>query len=186
MNRVEHRLIIPSSFEVQLQNKHEENIEVNNILCHLNIHIDESSFYTYSFIPTNAKGKVVLTKEQIIQNTGLKHANYQKVNLEKVPTKFDFRVLDKQLIASFISSLNSYLGVKPASIRKDLLDRGFSKAQINQEIPKALAQQEEDKLLYSYISKNNNSLLEYSEEHSKIEGIWEDEIAYHYYLKLSL
>lgn len=176
--------IIPNSIRIQLKDLNNKNLEIENVLCHLNIYIDSSSYYTFSFIPTNSIGKVILTKDEIIKNTGLQHCYDDKLVLDNSPVKFEFFIFDKELLNNFISSLRGYLNIKLESIKEDLRRRGFNESQIKNEIPKAIKVQKEDKILYDFLVQNKNAVLDYTEENTKIVGIWNDEKDYDYEIKI--
>jgi hypothetical protein len=100
--------LLPNKITVQLKDKNGENLKIENVLCHLNIYIDSLSYYTYSFIPTNSNGIVNLTKEQMIQNTELKHYFDERIPLDKTPGKFDFMLMDNNMLDKIISNMENY------------------------------------------------------------------------------
>lgn len=178
--------IIPSSMRIQLKDLNNENLEIENVLCHLNVYKDSLSYYTYSFIPTNSSGVVLLTREEIIRNTELKHYYDDNLALDKEPVKFDFFILDQTILKEFISGLKGYLEIKPESIKEDLKRRGFNDEKIEKSIPIVIKKQKEDQELYEFLIQNKNGNLEYSEKNSKIIGYWNDISDYQYELKIKL
>lgn len=95
-------------------------------LCHLNIYTGESSFLPFTFIPTDSKGKVILTKEEIIDNTELQHFYNERFTLDDTPIKFEFHILDKELLSNIVKNIKNYLNIKPFSIIEFLKRKGFS------------------------------------------------------------
>jgi hypothetical protein len=177
--------IIPNSMRVQLKDSENRILKIENVLCHLNIFSNSSNYYhTYSFIPTDSTGKVILIKEEIITNTKLKHCYDENLALDKSPVKFEFFIMPKETLKYLIPNLRGYLNVKPESIKEDLRRRGFSESQIEREIPKVLKKQKEDERLYKILIKNRNADLEYSEKNSKITGYWNDEKDCEYEIKI--
>jgi hypothetical protein len=175
--------ILPNKISVQLKNKNGENLKIENVLCHLNIYIDSSSYYTYSFIPTNSNGIVNLTKEQMIQNTELKYYFDESLPLDKTPVKFEFFVMDDNMVNGVISSMENYLSVDIKSIKADLKRRGLTDEQIALQIPSIEEKMKSDKQLYQFLKKNKNSELKKSNGESKITGFWNSESDYIYELK---
>lgn len=156
-----------------MKDSNNENLEIENVLCHLNIYSNPTSYYTYTFIPTNAFGKVILTKDDILANTELKHCFDDKLGLDKTEVKFEFFILGKEFLNLIIKDMENYLKIKPEEIKEDLRRRGFGEQQIENEIPRALKMQSEDKILYDFLLTNRNVELDYDQENSKITGYWD-------------
>ncbi|MFT5890146.1 MAG: hypothetical protein ACI9Y7_000235 [Dokdonia sp.] len=175
--------ILPNKMSVQLKDKNGENLKKGKVLCHLNIYIDSLSYYTYSFIPTNSDGIVNLTKEQMIQNTELKYDFDERLPVDKTPVKFDFYVMDNNMICSIISSMENYLSVDIESIKSDLKNRGLTGTQIALQIPVIEEKMKSDKELYEFLKKNKNTELDYSNGEMKITDYWNSESDYNYELK---
>lgn len=175
--------ILPNKISIQLKNKNGENLKIENVLCHLNIYIDSLSYYTYSFIPTNSNGIVNLTKEQIIQNTELKHYFDGSLPLDKKPVKFELFVMDNNMLNGIISSMENYLTVDIKSIKADLKSRGLTDEQIALKIPTIEKKMKSDKELYQFLKKNKNTELKNSNGELKITGFWNNESDYNYDLK---
>lgn len=175
--------ILPNKFSVQLKDKNGENLKIENVLCHLNIYIDSLSYYTYSFIPTDSNGIVELTKEQMIQNTELKHYYDKTIPLDKTPVKFDFMVMDTNLLNGIISSMENYLTVDLESVKSDLKQRGLTDSQIAQQIPAIKEKMESDKKLLEVLKTNRNAKLDYSNGQKKLTDFWNSESDYNYELK---
>ncbi len=153
LNHKKH-IILPNNLKIQLKSKDGKNIEKENILCHLNIYIDSTSYYTYSFIPTNSKGIVNLTKEEIVQNTELKHYYDESLPLDFRPVKFDFFVMDKAMIDNLISTMKNYLDQDIESIKYNLKNNGFTEEQIRKQVVLIEEKLELDKKLYELLKKN--------------------------------
>jgi protein tyrosine phosphatase len=175
--------ILPNKITIQLKDKDGGNLKMENVLCHLNIYIDSLSYYTYSFIPTNSNGIVNLTKEQMIQNTELKHYFDERIPLDKTPVKFDFMVMDSNMLNGIISSMENYLTVDLESIKADLRSRGLTDAQISLQIPAIAEKMKSDKRLSEFLKKNKNAELDYSNGEKKITDFWNSESDYKYELK---
>ncbi len=176
--------ILPNNISVQLIDNKGDKIKTANILCHLNIYINSSSYYTYSFIPTNSDGKVNLTKEQIIQNTELKHYYDKTIPLERIPIKFDFIIMDTNLINGMIASMNNYLSVDIESIKLDLKQRGLTESQISLQISTIEEKFKTDKKLLEILENNQNSKTDNSNRMKKITDFWDSESDYNYEIKL--
>jgi protein tyrosine phosphatase len=175
--------LLPNKISIQLKDENGENLKMENVLCHLNIYIDSLSYYTYSFIPTNANGIVNLTKEQMIQNTELKHYFDERIPLDKTPVKFDFMVMDNNMIDGIILSMENYLSIDIKSIKADLKSRGFTDAQIALQIPSIEEKMKSDKQLSEFLKKKKNAELDYSNGEKKITDFWNSESEYNYELK---
>ncbi len=175
--------LLPNKISVQLKGKNGENLKMENVLCHLNIYIDSLSYYTYSFIPTNSDGIVNLTKEQMIQNTELKHYFDKKIPLDKTPVKFDFMVMDNNILEGIISSMENYLSIDIESIKADLKNRGMTDSQIALQIPAIEEKMNSDKQLSEFLKKKKNAELDYSNGEKKITDFWNSESKYNYELK---
>lgn len=175
--------ILPGKISIQLQNKNGENLRTENILCHLNIYIDLWSYYTYSFIPSNSNGTIILTKEQLIQNTELKHSFDEKLPLDSTPVKFDFFVMDTNMINGIISSMEHYLSIDIKFIKAGLKKQGLTDEQIAFQIPMIEEKMESDQQLYLFLKKNKNAELENKNRELKLTGFWENESDYNYELK---
>ena len=175
--------ILPNKITIQLKDKNGENLKVENVLCHLNIYIDSLSYYTYSFIPTNSNGIINLTKAQIIQNTELKHYFDKKIPLDKTPVKFDFMVMDNNMLKGIISSMENYVNIDTESIKADLKSRGFTDTQIALQIPAIEEKMKSEKKLFEFLKKNQNTKLDYSNGEKKITDFWNSESDYKYELK---
>ncbi len=181
LNHKKH-IILPNNLKIQLKNKDGKNIEQENILCHLNIYIDSTSYYTYSFIPTNSNGIVNLTKEQIVQNTELKHYYDESLPLDFRPVKFDFFVMDKAMIDNLIFTMKNYLDQDIESIKYNLKNNGFTEEQIQKQVVLIEEKLELDKKLYELLKKNNNKELDYSQGEIKLTSFWKEKSNYQYNL----
>ena len=175
--------ILPNKISIQLKDKDGDNLKMENVLCHLNIYIDSLSYYTYSFIPTNSNGIVNLTKEEMIQNTELKHYFDERIPMDKTPVKFDFMVMDNNLLNGIISSMENYLNIDIESIKTDLKSRGLTDVQIALQIPAIEEKMKSDKQLSEFLKKNKNAELNYSNGEKKITDFWNSESDYNYELK---
>ena len=175
--------ILPKSLKLQLVEKDGTPIEIENILCHLNIYTSSSSCYTYSFIPTNASGAIFLKKEELIASTGLKHWFDNTLILDKAPVKFDLFLIEQEILDYFLSGVKNYLEVKPDAIETDLKKIGFNKSQIEKELPRAIKKQKEDREFFQFVRNNRNSELIYTKVNSKITGFWDEEKDYEYYIE---
>ena len=169
---------------VQLKTADKKDIQLDNVLCHLNIYSADNSYYTYSFIPTAPNGKVFLTRDQILANTEIKHFYDDSFPLDISPVKFEFMVLDKDFISTFITSVDSYLSIDLDSALNELRNRGLTSLQIEKATPTIIQKKEEDQALNSFLKKNKNQTLDYSEDKSKITDHWTEEKEYVYDLIL--
>ncbi|MGZ3908020.1 MAG: hypothetical protein ACXVPN_03900 [Bacteroidia bacterium] len=169
---------------VRLKTADKKDVRLDNVLCHLNIYSDNDSYYTFSFIPTDSNGTVFLTRNQILANTELKHFYNDSFPLDKSPIKFEFMVLDKDFISSFIKSVDTYLSVDLDSALNELRTRGLTDVQIEKATPAIVQKKEEDLALNSFLKKNNNQTLTYSQDKSKISDRWTEEKDYVYDLIL--
>ncbi len=175
--------ILPNKISIQLKDENGDNLKMENVLCHLNIYIDSLSYYTYSFIPTNSNGIVNLTKEQMIQNTELKHYFDERIPLDKTPVKFDFMVMDNNMLNGIISSMENYVNIDIKSIKSDLKSKGLTDVQIAVQIPVIEGKLKSDKQLSEFLKKNKNAELDYSNGEKKITDFWNSESDYKYELK---
>jgi len=175
--------LLPKKISVQLKDKNGENLKIENVLCHLNIYIDSLSYYTYSFIPTNSNGIVNLTKEQMIQNTELKHYYDESIIADKTPVKFDFMVMENNMLKGIISSMENYLSIDTESIKANLKSRGLTDSQITLQTPAIEEKIKSDKQLLELLKKNQNAELDYSNGEKKITDFWDNETEYYYELK---
>ena len=175
--------ILPNKLTFQLKTEEGKNIEIENILCHLNVYIDSTSYHTYSFIPTNSNGLVQLTKNQIIENTELKHSYSDNIKLENKPVKFDFFVMESDYLNSLISSMENYLKIDIESIKLDLKNRGFTDSQIALQIKPIREKLKADKELCEFLKKNRNAEIDKLKSEMKITDSWSQEIDYKYELK---
>lgn len=175
--------ILPNKISVQLKDENGDNLKMENVICQLNIYIDSLSYYTYSFIPTNSNGIVNLTKEEMIQNTELKHYFDERIPLDKTPVKFEFMVMDNNLLNGIISSMENYVNIDIESIKTDLKSRGLTDAQIALQIPAIEEKKKSDKQLFEFLKKNKNAELNYSNGEKKITDFWNSVSDYNYELK---
>jgi hypothetical protein len=127
---------------------------------------------------------VFLTRDQILANTELKHFYNDSFPLDKSPVKFDFMVLDKEFISTFITSVDSYLSIDLDTALNELRTRGLTDIQIEKATPTIIQKKEEDLALSSFLKKNNNQTLTYSQDKSKISDRWTEEKDYAYDLVL--
>jgi len=178
------KIILPKSFEVQLLDEHSNELKSKNILCQLNIFKNDNSYYTYSFIPTNNSGKIILTRKNLIFNTELKHEINQPKSNKSEPTKFEFFVIGNELITRMTKSIKSFIGRTENEIKEELNGLFSNQDQINKEVQKVKLIQSKDEKLYNLLKSNTNKGLIYSAEHSKIQSEWEKAIDYKYKLKL--
>ena len=176
--------ILPKTLKVQLITADNKALKLDNVLCHLNIYSDNGNYYTYSFIPTNSNGCVVLTREQIVNNTELKHFYNDTLLLDNNPVKFEFLVLDKTFISDFINSTKMYLTIDQDATLQELRSRGLAEEQIKKAAPYIEQKREEDRLFNEFLQKNKNQSLDYSSEKSKIVDHWVEEMDYSYELKM--
>jgi len=177
-------IILPNSLTVRLKTADKKYIRLDNILCHLNIYSDNGSYYTFSFIPTDSDGTVFLTRDQILANTELKHFYNDSLPLDKSPVKFEFMVLDKNFLSSFINSVDSYLSIDLSSALNELRTHGLTEIQIEKATPTIIQKKEEDLVLNLFLKKSSNQNLVYSQDKSKIIDHWAEEKDYVYDLIL--
>ena len=171
--------ILPNEITIQLKGENGENLKIENVICHLNIYINDLNYHTYSFIPTDSNGIVRLTKEQIIQNTELKHYYDQGISLDTKPMKFDFFVKDSNSLNILIPNLKKYLSVDIDSVKQDLKNKGVSDEQIGNYISSIQQKMDSDKKLYNTIKNHKNSELDFSTSDYKITAFWTSETDYH-------
>ncbi|GEM_PF-2966673 len=180
-------IILPKSITLQLKDLEGNNLEIENVLFHLNIYIGNSGgYYTYNSIPTDNQGTLFLTQEQIINNTELKHHYNPSLILDNRPVRFEIFILGNAVLSTLISSLRNYLSNSLAYTITDLKRKGFSEIQIEEAISKIRKAKERDYTFYEFLKQNNNSLLNYTEENAKIIGQWESEDDFKYELKIHL
>lgn len=177
-------IILPNSITIQLKDLNGNNIEIENILFHLNIFSESGGYYTFSFIPTNTKGNLTLTKKQIIANTELKHHYDSSLILQKRPVKFEIFIMESKFLFNLIKGIGNYLATPIESTKKFLQGKGFSVAQINNEIPKVSKKMEEDRILYEFLKLNNNDKLKSPSDKYKITGFWEFEGDFKYEISI--
>jgi len=173
-------LILPNTFTIQLKDKNGDPVKIENVLCHLNIYSDELSYHTYSLIPTNSEGIVKLSRQQIINNTELKHTYDESIPLDKTPVKFDFFVIKSEVIDIITSSMKKYLSLDIESIKVDMKNQGFSDTQITAQLQIIEEKMKSDKKLYALLKKQRNSDFNYSKREPKITDYWtsETDVAY--------
>ena len=175
---------IPKRIKVQIKDSNSVNIEMSNILCDLKIYINEANWYNYSCIPTNSNGQIILTKEEIIHNTGLKNVRTELKHENPTSVKFELCIIDNKLLDIMISSLQTYLEKGPKELKRELRMKGLIESRIEVEITKVLRKQNIDRTFYSGLIKNQNANLMYSMNLSKIKGIWHGLSSYEYELLL--
>jgi hypothetical protein len=165
-------IIIPKKLKVQLVNELGSPIHKKNVLCHLNIYIDSSSYYTFSFIPTNSNGTIQLSRKDIIENTELKHSFNNNIAIDKSPVKYELFVMEHSMINTILNSMNQYLSQDIQAVKEDLKRRGLNEQQIALEIPKIQRKLDEDRKLYQVLKESSNGEIEYSQANSKLSGFW--------------
>jgi len=178
--------ILPKSITIQLKDLEGNNLEIENVLFHLNIYIgDSSGCYTYNSIPTNNQGILYLTRAQIINNTELKHYFDSTLARDNRPVKFEIFILGNDMLSNLMSGIKNYLSNSLDFTKADLKRRGFSEIQIEKEISKIKNAKKRDFVLYEFLKSNKNTLLNYTEESAKITGQWKSEEDFKYELSVS-
>lgn len=183
MNK-ELKLVVPKSINIQVVDENSEDLRLKNILCHLNIFNNDNSWFTYSFIPTNINGQVRLSREEIINNTELKHQKNLQNEPKLKPTKFEFFVIDNDILSVMLKNTKLFLSQTDEDVIKELESHLKNETAINNELRKIKQKQIEDEVFYKLLKSNENSNLIFSPNKSKIRGEWEEEIDYEYKLKL--
>lgn len=178
-------LLIPKSVTFQILDENSKHLMMKNILCHLNIFIGKNSYHSYSFIPTNINGQISLTKEEIINYTELKGQNISIKNTKIESTKFEFYIIDHEIINITFNALNKYLNLSEENILSELRKIFNNEITISTELEKFKLKQIEDQKLFRVLEKSRNSRLLFSSNKSKISGEWKQEIDYTYELKLN-
>ena len=184
MTKKKINIIIPNSLKFQLKDLNDLDFVFNNVLCQLNIYQNTKSYYSYSYIPTNSNGEIVLTKDDIIQNTELKYHFDEGLTLDESPVRFEFFVIDHGIISFLISNMKKNLNVKPDSVKSELMKRGLNNEQVMTELSKITSKHKSDKIFLEFVAQNKNIELELTEEVFKIAGHWESQTDYEYQIKM--
>lgn len=165
-------MILPECIEIQIVDNKEQPNPLENILLGLRIFIDDNSYHNYSIFKTNSKGKAILTRQQIIDNTGL---SWDEVNREKqVPTRFELYIWDGQSTEIFIKSTANLLRLYGDSefLKNDLIKRGVSLNNIEELLGKVKNKAEEDKKLHEEIRFAINDHIVV--KNRELRGEWND------------
>lgn len=165
---------LPETLTIQLQKPDGSNLNLENILCHLNIQVLSPGYYTYSFIPTDSSGKIILKKEQLIQQTQIKHDYDPTLPLDESIVKFDFFLMDKQMLSLLINQIERYLSVGKESIVNELKKRGFDDDSIQIHLQSIELKRKEDTNLLLLLKSNNNQLLHFSGDKSRVSGTFKN------------
>ena len=124
------RMILPSKIEIQVVDKAGRSNPLGNILFGLKIFLGDGSWLNYSPFKTNLLGQIVLTKQQIIDNTDLN----QEMDLgsDTTPTKFELYVWDGDQTDDMIRITKQLLELYKGEefIQADLLQHGIKEENI--------------------------------------------------------
>ncbi len=183
-NQQKTHTILPNSIKLQLKDSAGTNIELENVLCHLKIYSDPLSWYNYSFIPTDPKGAFSLTKEQLIQNTELKHFYDASMPLNDSPVKFELSVHDPVLLSTLLLSMEAYLPLNWESVKAELMSRGGTAAQADSQRQGIEKKAKSDEQLLSVLKANNNDLLDASSVNARTSGLWISEGDFEYEIEV--
>lgn len=176
------KMMLPSEIGIQVVDAAGGVNLLGNILFGLKIVTSEGSWHNYSFFKSDAAGRIILTKQNIIDNTGLKwETDIQAV----APTGFELYVWEGKNVADIIEATRRLLEIYDDKefIGQDLKRHGITDEGMAHALLAADRKAVEDKKFYYYIKDTiNNSVSIHTE---KIVGTWFDDSpkSYHFIIQ---
>lgn len=164
-------MTLPSKIDIQIIDTTGRPNLLENVLFGLKVFISENCWYNYSVFKSNDAGHIILTKQDIIDNTELK---WETNILSMAPTKFELYVWEGKHTNDMIKMTKHLLEHynDPDFVIQDLKQHGFT----DNNIPHALEMTNNkaivDKKFYEYIKDAVNNSVKVDTE--KVEGVWTD------------
>ena len=164
-------MIIPIEIEIQIVDGTGGPSRLENVLFGLKIFNIDGSWHNYSFLKTDANGAISLARQQIIDNTELRHADHI---VSDTPTSFELYVWDGQMISDLIRTMKQLLDIYKNEdiIRNDLVSKGITGNSLTAAVETAKKKSVEDKALYEKIRDAVNGQVQFHPD--KISDKWLD------------
>ena len=176
--------MLPEKIEIQLIDKCGSFFPLEHILFGLRIFNEDGSYHNYSNFKTDENGKVVLTRQQIIDNTELKWENAQVDSLQK--TKFEIYIWNGKEISQLVARVENLLKAynSEEKILEDLRLRGVTEQIAETAMVNIRRQSNADRQYYEFIQPTLNNEIVAKE--NSIIGYWSDNLPKQYQFEVSL
>jgi hypothetical protein len=164
-------MILPSTILIQIIDNTGKPNPLENVLFGLKIFSSDTEYYNYSVFKSNALGQVTLTRQDIIDNTELKHES----NITSAtPTRIELYIWEGEITDIMIRGTQLLLERLKDSdfIAKDLKNHGVADKEIPRAVEAAQKGAGKDRAFYEYIKDAINNSIE--PQPTKINDIWND------------
>jgi hypothetical protein len=164
-------MILPDKIEIRIVDRSGQSNPLANIIFGLKVFKNNDAWYNYSVFKTDSDGHIVLTRQQIIDNTELKHDRYIESGTS---TRFEIYVWDGLMTAGLISTTKRLLELykDESFIRKDLSRHGVAEENIPAAIEATQKKGRDDLALFEQIKDAMNANVQIYT--GKIEDVWLD------------
>lgn len=160
----DYNCILPDTIQIQLKNPNHENLALDLIYCSIYITIvDHEDCFVRHLIPTDVNGKFLLTKYDLIYNTGLQFFYNANLPIDKSQVEFQIMLTPVDFIQYFARYTGKEFGEKSKRKFESPLNWHSARAKFHEEMYDEI---------WPDILKNRNLLLPYDSEKGLITGFW--------------
>ena len=164
-------MILPDRIEIRIVDRSGQSNSLPNIILGLKVFKNKDAWYNYSIFKTDHDGHIILTRQQIIDNTELKRDRYIE---SSTPTRFEIYVWDGLMIVGLINTTKRLLELykDESFIRTDLLRHGIAEENIPAAVEATQKKAIDDLALFEQIKDAINANVQIYTE--KIQDVWLD------------
>jgi hypothetical protein len=164
-------VIIPDKIEIQVVDSSGQPNPLENVLFGLKLFRDANSWYTYSLFKSNHSGHIILTRQDIIDNTEIKN---EKFSIASTSTHIELRVWEGEQTEQFKRAIGKLMQAYDDDnfIEADLKRRGVKDYDIEKAIFVTQNKAIEDKRIYESIKNAINNSVNIKTR--QIEDHWTD------------
>jgi hypothetical protein len=164
-------MVLPDKIEIRIVDRSGQSNPLPNIILGLKVFKNNNAWYNYSVFKTDSDGHIILTRQQIIDNTELKHDRYIESG---TPTRFEIYVWDGLMTVGLINTTKRLLDLynDESFIRTDLSRHGVAEENIPAAVEATQKKGREDLALFEQIKDAINANVQIYTE--KIQDVWLD------------
>jgi hypothetical protein len=166
----DYKCSLPEEILIQLKSSDQHDLRLDFVLCSVIISVvDHEDCYAYHFIPTDSRGQIKLTKEDLIYNTELQYYYDNNLPIENSITQFDILITPQEFIRYF--NHGAYNDDKP-------IEEFKANNKLDWHTARWIFFMEQHDLNSASVKKCRNLDLNYDSQKSIISGNWTEDEKY--------